>query len=88
MRGCKGHNDSARLKIIGEITRVMSWNESEPTTESTPPEEKIWHIFLCVCPKYTIYRSENTILVKCLIIVYRQIPSRNRKLLDLCLQGR
>ena len=32
MRGCKGHNDSARLKIIREITRIMSWNESEPTT--------------------------------------------------------
>ena len=34
MRGCKGHNDSARLKIIREITRIMSWNESEPTTPS------------------------------------------------------
>ena len=34
MRGCEGHNDSARLKIIREITRIMSWNESEPTTQT------------------------------------------------------
>ena len=33
MRGRKGHNDSAHLKIIREITRIMSWNESEPTTQ-------------------------------------------------------
>ena len=37
MRECKDHNDSARLKIIREITRITSCNESEPTTESTPP---------------------------------------------------
>ena len=29
---CKGHNDSAHLKIIREITRITSWNESELTT--------------------------------------------------------
>ena len=68
MRECKGHNDSARLKIIRAITRITMWNESEPTTVARGSMVMLGHKGIKPRAQHgpqSVFRTEVAVLSSC-----------------------